>query len=188
MSDGATDQDLVPESEDEVEEGAQNGLYECHANASNASSSGISAPSPSTGHGHASVRTRIPRRCQGTVRSIQYSPIISLHTCYNEQKANKNRQTNKQTLYVSNHLYCTPTQNTTSMTKQKKKWKQKLLFVEFSTPEWSSQNLYSGDFPKQARIKKKAGSSPKKSYCYSKTKNYYVILCSTSFWKKTNTS
>jgi len=55
VSDGATDQDLVPKSEDEVEKGAQNGLHECHADASNASRSGISAPSSPTGHGHAPV-------------------------------------------------------------------------------------------------------------------------------------
>ena len=120
MSDGATDQDLVPESEDEVEEGAQNGLDECHANASNASSSGISAPSPSTGHGHASVRTRIPRRCQGTVRSIQYSPIIT--TCYEQ-----NKQTNKQTNAVSNHLYTLHKHHDDQTENEKKKL---LLFVE----------------------------------------------------------
>ena len=36
MFDGATDQDLVPEQEDEVEEGAQDGQYERYAHASNA--------------------------------------------------------------------------------------------------------------------------------------------------------
>ena len=39
--DGAADQDLVPEPEDEVEEGAQDGEYERHAHASNAPSSSL---------------------------------------------------------------------------------------------------------------------------------------------------
>ena len=96
MSDRTTDQDLVSKPEDEVEEGAQNGLHECYAHASNASSAGISTPSSPTGHGHASVRTGLPRcRQGGTVRSIQYSPINCYHKTIqlcNPEKTPPNKQ------------------------------------------------------------------------------------------------
>ena len=41
MFDRKTDQDMVPEQENEVEEGAQDGQYERHAHASDAPSSSI---------------------------------------------------------------------------------------------------------------------------------------------------
>ena len=50
LSDWATDQDLVPEPADEVEEGAQDGEYERHAHAPDAPGPGIRPPPPSSGN------------------------------------------------------------------------------------------------------------------------------------------
>ena len=45
MFDRETDQDLVPEQEDEVEKGTQDGQHECHAHASDAPSPSVWSPS-----------------------------------------------------------------------------------------------------------------------------------------------
>ena len=55
--DGAPNQNLVPKSTYEVEERTQNGKHERYAYASNASSTGLSTPSPFTSDGYASVWT-----------------------------------------------------------------------------------------------------------------------------------
>ena len=72
VPDGAADQDLVPEPEDEVEEGAQDGLDERHAHAPDAPGARLPAPLAPAGHGHAPVRrpgAHAPRRGgQGAVR------------------------------------------------------------------------------------------------------------------------
>ena len=47
--DRETDKDLVPEQEDEVEKGAQDGLHELNANAPDASCSSLPAPPALTG-------------------------------------------------------------------------------------------------------------------------------------------
>ena len=54
--DGAADQDLVPEPEDEVEEGAQDGQYERHADAPDAPRPCL-WPSP---HGNYQARSPLP--------------------------------------------------------------------------------------------------------------------------------
>ena len=69
--DGAADQDLVPEPEDEVEEGAQDGEYERHAHASNAPSSSLRTSS----HGkYISIKSR-------TINNCDLSENI-LNTCF----------------------------------------------------------------------------------------------------------
>ena len=60
-----------------MEKGSQFDLFErCNADASNASRSGISAPSSPTGHGHTPVWTWTPWRYKGPFWSIQCPSII----------------------------------------------------------------------------------------------------------------
>ena len=76
----AANQDLVPEPPDEVEEGAQDGFNERHADAPDAS--GVGLPAPCSHDGHAPVRgpaphglrTHAPRR-QGPVWPIQSASV-----------------------------------------------------------------------------------------------------------------
>ena len=173
-----------------MEKGAQNGLHECHADASNASRSGISAPSSPTGHGHAPVWAWIPWRCKGPVRSIQYSSIIVMSKTNKQtnERPKLQRTNNKLFLTILLHTYTTTSTTQTQMTKQKEKTTLCWISLSFSNnlpynsyPHKCPVELYLAIFLFVINVnlcKQKVG----KGYIYQTQLRYLFYLSSIDFF------